>query len=346
MWYRPKSQSISLDRVSKLVSGQLKGDGSRECTGLCSIDAPQEGGLTFVRRRLDATQLSALSKSNAAGILVPEDHPPLDGVTSIAVKDPNLTFVKLFAEFFEVVSPPPRIHAKADIASSAHIGSNVSVGAFAVIGEDAVIEDDVVIHPHVVIYPTARIGKGSVIHSGVAVREGVHISSHAIVHNGAVIGADGFGYVPDPAMGLLKVPQVGGVEIGAHVEIGANSCIDRAAFGTTRIGSGTKIDNLVQIGHNANIGKWTVLCGQVGIAGSADVGDGVIVGAQSGIAGHIKVASGVRVGARSGAINDLDEKGDYLGFPAVEAASWRRQVVALRKFPNMLRQMRRKGCEE
>jgi UDP-3-O-[3-hydroxymyristoyl] glucosamine N-acyltransferase len=175
------------------------------------------------------------------------------------------------------------------------------------------------------------MGAGVTLHSGVSLREGTVLGSHVTVHNNTVIGGDGFGYVPDPSVGLRKVPHVGNVIIEDQVEIGANTSIDRGALGSTKIGFGTKIDNQVQIGHNVTIGKFCIICGQTGIAGSVTIGDRCVFGGGSGAADHVSICSGVRLGGRTGATGNINEPGDYLGFPALAASQWKRAQAALRR---------------
>jgi UDP-3-O-[3-hydroxymyristoyl] glucosamine N-acyltransferase len=224
---------------------------------------------------------------------------------------------------------------------SAKIGSGVSIGEFAVVGPLTEIGDNVVIHPHVVLYPGVKIGPRSIIHSHAAIREDSVLGAETVIQNGAVIGADGFGYVPDAKLGLVGVPQLGTVNLGDRVEVGANSAIDRATLGTTTIGLGTKIDNLVQIGHNTRIGRFSILCGQVGIAGSCEIGNQVVIGGQAGVGDHLKIADGIRVGAKSGVVSDLTEKGDYLGFPPLPAQVARRVFAILPQLPDLFRKLKR-----
>ena len=178
------------------------------------------------------------------------------------------------------------------------------------------------------------------VHSGACIREGCEIGDYGIIQNGAVVGSEGFGYVPDLELGLRHVPQTGNVKLEARVDIGANTCIDRGTAGDTHIHLGSKLDNLVQVGHNVSIGSHSILCGQVGIAGSVNIGEQVVLGGNSGVADHVDIVSGVRVAAKSGVIADIDEKGDYIGFPAQKASTWRRQLVNLKNLPKILKELK------
>jgi UDP-3-O-[3-hydroxymyristoyl] glucosamine N-acyltransferase LpxD len=196
-----------------------------------------------------------------------------------------------------------------------------------VIGEDVRIEEGAVLRDRVTLYPHSSVGARTVLHSGVVIREQCRIGADCILHNNTVIGADGFGYVPDRKVGLRKVPQIGNVEIGDRVEIGSNTCIDRGAFGSTLVGAGTKIDNLVQIGHNVVIGSNCIICGQVGIAGSAVIGDRVVLGGSVGVADHVTIVPDVRIGARGAVHTSIEKPGDYAGFPIMPARAWRRMMA-------------------
>jgi UDP-3-O-[3-hydroxymyristoyl] glucosamine N-acyltransferase len=248
--------------------------------------------------------------------------------TLIEVIDPAAAFFSLIPLFYEPSALPQGVSPFAHVDPTASIDPSAFVGAFAVVGPRVTIAQEVQIHPHVVLYADVSIGASSVLHSGVHVREQCTIGERCTLHNGVIIGADGFGYLPGPGGQLTKVPQVGIVRIGNDVEIGANACIDRATLGETVIGDGSKIDNLAQVGHNVQVGRSVVICGQVGIGGSARIGNHVVLGGQTGVKDHTSIAGGTRVAARSGVSNDL-EPGDYAGYPAVPAHEWKRQHTAL-----------------
>ncbi len=330
----------SLQELATILGGQISGDAGSMVCGLCPLDEPQAKFIAFTKEVETAALEKQFAGSGLAALLIPLEvltsHPGLRG-NFIGVDDPYAAALKLIPLFFTPPLKPQGISERADVHPSAVIGKNVSIGAFASIGPEVTIGDDVTIHPHVVLYHGAKIGARSVIHAGAIVREFCEVGAENTVQNGAVIGADGFGYVPDPTVGLAPVPQVGTVKLGTRVDIGANTCIDRATLGSTSVGDGTKIDNLVQIGHNVKIGTHTIICGHAGIAGSTRIGNQVTIGGHAGIKDHVEIASGVRIGAKSGVTGNMKEKGDYIGFPAVKAGDWRRQMAALRRLPEMVK---------
>jgi UDP-3-O-[3-hydroxymyristoyl] glucosamine N-acyltransferase len=342
----PKIQSrdgITLQEIASLLNAQIHGDPAVRIIEIAALEEATPRSLCFTREQ--HTDRVSLDVQRIPGaLLVPR---ALMGDLSripcplLMVDDPLRSLIQLIPRFYEPRVPSIGISPRAEIDPTAELGPGCSVGAFCVIGADVVIEERVTLHPHVTIYPGACIGAGATIHSGAIIREECVVGADAIVQNGAVIGADGFGYIPGDR-GLIPVPQIGSVVLEAHVEVGANTCIDRATLGTTRVGSGTKIDNQVQIGHNVRIGEHSVICGQVGIAGSARLGRGVVIGGNAGIKDHVSVADGVRVAAKAGVITDLTARGDYAGFPAIPAATWRRQAHALQKLPEIVKQWLRR----
>jgi UDP-3-O-[3-hydroxymyristoyl] glucosamine N-acyltransferase len=302
---------------------------------VCSLDEPHPDGLSLIR---DASpkQLKNALQNNAVKALFIQDTlvtmlPAELPMAVIAVNDPMVALISVIPLFFEPYPISPGISEKADVHPSAKLGHNVTVSPFVSIGANCVIGDNVVLHPQVTVYPGCTIGTGTVVHAGAAIREDVIIGEHAVIQNGAIIGADGFGYVQVPGKGLVPVPQIGTVVVGNNAEVGANSCIDRATLGKTRLGDGSKADNLVQIGHNTAIGNHSILCGQVGIAGSCSIGNGVVIGGGAGVKDHVTIADGVRIAAKSGVTRDLREKGDYGGYPAVPVREWHGQVRSLIK---------------
>lgn len=329
------NNTYPLATLVERVGGTVIGNSSLTIVGLCPLDTPQENHITFIRTSSTETLTRQVAKLNNIAVLVPEALageialPP--SVALISVKESYSAFLDLVPFFFKEILPPPGIHPTAAVDPSAHIAEGVSIGAFCVIGPRTSIGKGTVLYSHVRVHEDVMLGEGCKIYSGVSLRSGTKLGARVTIHDNAVIGADGFGYTPDPKVGLRKVPQVGHVEIASDVEIGANTCIDRGAFGVTSIGQGTKIDNLVQIGHNTSIGSFTIVCGQAAIAGSTKIGDQVIIGGSVGIADHIEVFSGVRVGGGAAVINSLKEPGDYLGSPAIKASEWKRIQVSLRK---------------
>ena len=339
----------SLSTIAEKVAGELRGNKNLVISGICSLDEPKTNFISFAKEIPKAKFAELIKLSETTPLIISSrwsksEFPREANV--ILVKDPLLAIVSLIPLFFPAEVPSRTVSSKADIHPTAKIGQNVTIGAFCAIGEDVVIEDGAVVHPNVTLYRGVRVGKDAVIHSGVVVRELCIIGKGATIQNGAVIGADGFGYVnefsEDGAPSLRKVPQVGNVVLGPSSEIGANSCIDRATLGTTEVGAHTKIDNLVQVGHNTKIGKFSILCGQVGVAGSAKIGNGVILGGAVGVRDHATIVDGCRFAARSGVVGDITEKGDYAGYPAQPSFAWRRHVKLIAQLPEIIEELREK----
>ena len=329
----PRNAPVTLSQIAKTCAGLVVGDANTEVSRISSLDDNLPGSLSFctkaspaaIRKVLQVCRVSALFIKNSVNVSSLGTT-----INLILVKDPLAAVIAVIPLFIERRSSVEHISSLADIHRSARLGNNVAVGAFCSIGAEATIGDDTVIYPNVVIYPRVSVGKRVVLHSGAVIRENCVIDDDIVVQNGAVIGSDGFGYVPG-TNGLCAVPQVGNVHLSMHVDVGANTCIDRSTLGTTLIGVGSKIDNLVQIGHNTTIGTHAVLCGQVAIAGSCKIGNGVVLGGNVGVADHICVADGVRVAAKAGVIVDITHKGDYAGHPPVPLIQWKRQMLALEK---------------
>jgi UDP-3-O-[3-hydroxymyristoyl] glucosamine N-acyltransferase len=258
----------------------------------------------------------------------------------IRVSQPYLAVATLLRLFHPARPVPPGIDPSARVAPSARIAPDASVQAFAVVGAEAVVEAGAVVGSHVHIGDRCRVGEGSVLHPHVVLREDVVLGRGVVIHSGAVLGADGFGYVFD-GRSHRKIPQVGRVVVEDDVEIGANSAIDRATIGDTVIGRGTKMDNLVQIGHNTAVGADVIIVAQTGIAGSCRIGHGAVIGGQVGIADHATVGDGARIGSQSGVAGDVPAGASILGSPAVEAGAAKRAMVAFPRLPELLRTVRR-----
>ncbi len=297
---------MKLGEIVKIVKGELHGDGDIEILGPMDIERAQEGHITYLTPPIKRGFVC-----NASAVLVAK---PIDIDTSqIVVKNPKAAFAILLEHFYPKRHPFSGISKKADIAEEAVIGKGVCIGQFAVISKGAVIGDRTVVYPGVFIGEDVRIGQDCVIYSNVSIVERSQIGHRVIIHSGAVIGADGFGFVFDEGV-HRKIPQIGNVEIGDDVEIGANTTIDRATFGSTVIGSGVKIDNLVQIGHNVTIGSNSIIVAQVGVGGSSKIGEGVILAGQAGVSDHTEIEAGSVIGAQSGVTGRL-KKNIYVGTP-------------------------------
>jgi UDP-3-O-[3-hydroxymyristoyl] glucosamine N-acyltransferase len=328
---------MTVGDIAQHVGGAVLGDPQIRISGVNSIQDALPGEITFVRA---SRYLPYLHTTRASAVLIaepPEDCPP---VTLILTPRPELAFAQLLPLCNLGQPPHPQgIHPAAVISPSAAMGQDVAVGACAHVAEECVVEDQVTLYSGVYVGKGARIGAGSVLYPNVVIREGTEIGARCIIHAGACIGSDGFGFAPIGGR-WVKIPQVGRVVIGDDVEIGTNTAIDRATFGVTRVGRGTKIDNLVQIGHNVVIGEDCVLAGMVGIAGSAVIGNGVRIGAGAGINGHIDIGDGATVGAWAGVVKPVAPGQVVSGFPAMDHALERRILVAQQRSPELIRRVR------
>ena len=317
--------TISTGSLATLIGAELVGAADIALLRIDSVDNASEGVLTFIREARFAPAWKAgrasaalVNKSIPLASLVDDGAPPT-GRALLVVPDADLAMIQALQAFAEKPAPlTPGIHPSAVIEPGAEIDAGATVGPNCTVMVGATIGAGVHLVANVTVARGAKIGAGSVLHPGVCVLERCEVGQGCILHSGAVIGADGFGYHPRPdGRGLLKVPHIGNVVIGDDVEIGANACIDRGKFGATTVGDGTKIDNLVQIGHNCRIGRCCILCGEVGLSGSVVLGDGVVLGGRVGVADNVKIGAGAKVGAYSGVIHDLPGGETFLGVPAV-----------------------------
>ena len=318
--------AVPLSDIVSYVSGAYTGPGDVAIEGVLPLSEADGRHVSFLSNPKYAPQLE---QTRAAAVLVAAD---LEGDSPrwIRVANPYFAMAQVVARFFAARPAPRGISPLASIAASVTLGRNVAVGPFTAIGENAVIGDDVVIYPNVTIEAEAVIGDGTVIYPQVSVYYACRIGRRCIVHSGVVIGSDGYGFATEGGR-HHKIPQVGIVRVEDDVEIGAGTTIDRAALGETVIGEGTKIDNLVQIGHNVKIGKHCFLVAQVGIAGSTELGDYVSVAGQSGFAGHLKIGSRVQVAAKSAVLQDVRDDTKVMGIPAVPFREFARREAALRR---------------
>lgn len=327
--------ALTLGEIARLVGGELEGDPALGVTGASSLEQARPGEISFLT---GPKYIPQLAKTRASAVIVPRDL-SLEWRPVIRSDNPYLAFVQLFRLLHPEPGHPPGIHGTAIIGEDAQIDPSATISPYCVVGAGAEIGAGTVLFPHVYVGNQSRVGTNCRLYPGVVIREGVQIGDRVILHPGVVIGADGFGYLFD-GRSHQKIPQAGGVIIEDDVEIGANSAVDRATFGHTVIRRGTKIDNLVQVGHNVTVGEHSILVGQVGISGSCRIGSGVVLAGQVGVADHVTIGDGARVGGQSGVPGDLDGGADYMGSPAIPAMRFKRVAVAMQRLPELIKELR------
>ena len=325
--------------IALFLDGDLIGDGDREIRSLAKIEEAREGDISFIanpkyEKQIESTGASALIIGTALDVTKYEKVPP----ALIRVPDPYGSFVVLLGRLNPAPEQlSPGIHPTAVIAPSARLGKDCGVGPYVVIGENVVIGDRCRIFAHSVIGNLVKIGDDCLIYSQVSIREECILGSRVIMQPGVVVGCDGFGFAPRKDGSYHKIPQRGIVVIEDDVELQANTCVDRATMGETRIKRGTKLDNMVQIAHNVIVGEDTVIAGQSGVAGSTKLGNRVMVGGNVGIAGHLEISNRVMIAGNSGVSRSLTKEGEtYFGYPAKEVHRARRIEGALRQLPELL----------
>jgi UDP-3-O-[3-hydroxymyristoyl] glucosamine N-acyltransferase len=326
------------DIASQLGARLENGSPDTEISGVAGIDDAGPGQVTFVANPKYA---AAARTTKAAAVIVAEDFPAIPAAM-LRSKNPYLAFAKCLQLFHQPAAYAPLIHPTAVVDPSARIGDRAHVGPYVVIGEGVDIGKNAVLLAHVVIYPGVKIGDNFLAHAHSVVRENCRIGNNVILQNGVVIGGDGFGFAKDGAGRWHKIPQVQPVVIGDNVEIQSNSCIDRASVGETHIGQGTKIDNLVQVGHGTHIGDDSLLAAQVGLAGSTEIGNNVILTGQVGVVGHCKVGDRSIVTPQSGVAGDIESGVIVSGSPAVDHKLWLKYSALLSKLPEMAKALRGK----
>jgi UDP-3-O-[3-hydroxymyristoyl] glucosamine N-acyltransferase len=308
--------------------------------GVAGIETAGPTSVTFVAN----PKYSGLAKTTKAGALIVElDFPALTTAT-LRTANPYLAWSKAIEAFHPSPRFVPGVHPTAVVAGSAKIGARAHIAAYVVVGERCVVGDDAVLLPHVVLYDGVRVGNRFLAHAHAVVREGCRLGDDVVLQNGAVIGADGFGFAKDSHGRWVKIVQSGPAVLEDAVEVQANACVDRASIGETRIGKGTKIDNLVMVGHGSSVGENTLLCSQVGLAGSTVVGNNVILAGQVGVAGHLTIGDGAIATAQTGIPSDVAAGAVVSGYPATENRAWLRTVAAVNRLPELMRRL--KAIEE
>ncbi len=323
---------MRLQELAEKLGCRLVGDGDIEVRGLASVEEAGQGDLTFVA---DPRYLGRLECSRASAVIL-RDGDPASSRPTLRTADPYLAFVAALRLFYPTDLPPPGVHHSSIVRPGARLADGVSVGPLSYIEEGVAIGPRSAIGVQVYIGKGSRVGADCLLYPQVVIRERVEIGDRVVIHSGAVIGSDGFGYLRDRRGVRVKIPQVGRVVIEDDVEIGANAAIDRATLGTTRLKRGTKIDNLVQIGHNVTVGEDTVIAGQTGISGSVQIGDRVTLGGQVGIVDHVEIGDDVAVGAKGGVTKDVPKGKVLLGYPAKDHMEFKRSHAAANRLPHLL----------
>ena len=333
---------MMLSEVAEKLACRLEGEPSAEITGVAGLDHARAGQVSFLANRryfplLRSTGATAVFVEEGIRIERDSGLPPLAALRSA---NPYLAFAKAIELFYRQPSYAPDVHPTAVVAKSAHIGANAHVGPYCFVDEDVIIGTNAVLHSFVTVYRGARIGDSFFAHAHAVVREHCRIGNRVILQNGAIVGGDGLGFAKLKDGSWYKMAQSGPAVLEDDVEIQANACVDRATVGETRIGKGTKIDDLVLIGHASQVGANAMLCGQVGLAGSTQIGDGCILAGQVGTAGHLRVGNGSVITAKSGVPNDIPAAALYSGYPAVENRQWLKTQAALNRLPELQRRVR------
>ena len=329
--------TLTVRELAERLGCRFEGEGNVRIQYVSSLERAGEGDLVFIAQ---AKFRKALEESKASAAIIPPDE-TFRRIPVLISENPQLAFVKAVEIFYKPYTLEPGIHPSAVISSTARLAKDVAVGALSFIGDEVEIGEGAIIFPLVSIYPLVKIGAKTVIHSHVSIREGVRIGNRVIIHNGAVIGSDGFGYIKQEDGTYRKIPQKGTVIIEDDVEIGANTAIDRAALGETVIHKGAKIDNLVQVAHNVEIGENAILAGQTGIAGSTRIGKNVVMGGQVGVADHVHVAENVIIAAQSGVTKNVSAGSFVAGTPHLDIHDWRKVWALLPQLYDFIKEMKK-----
>ena len=332
---------MKLQELAHKLGCRLEGNPGAEIGGVAGIDHAEPGQLTFLANRrysplLRTTKASAVLVEEGVGVGREAGASPL---AALRTQNPYLAFAHAIELFHEVPAYEPGVHPTAVITASAKIGKRAHIGPYCFIDEGVEIGEQAVLHSFVTIYRNTKIGANFFAHAHAVVREGCRIGDRVILQNGVIIGADGLGYAKRTDGTWHKMMQSGPAVLEDDVEVQANACIDRATVGETRIGRGTKIDDLVLVGHASQVGANTMLCGQVGLAGSTKIGDNCILAGQVGTAGHLTVGDGAVITAQSGVPNDVPAHALYSGYPAVENRDWLKMMAALNRLPELQRRV-------
>jgi len=332
---------MKLAELAEKLGCVVEGDGNLEISGVAGLEDARPGELTFLANR---KYVRALESTRASAVLVTKDE-ARPRIAALRSANPYLDFARAIELFHPAPQYAPSVHPTAVIASSAKIGVGAHIGPYCFIDEDVEIGNHAVLHSFVTIYRGAHIGDHFFAHSHSCVRENCRIGSRVLLQNGVVIGCDGFGFAPTSSGRWYKIRQAGVAVIGDDVEIQAHSAIDRATVGETHIGRGSKIDNLVQVGHACKVGDDTLLCGQVGLAGSTTIGNRCVLAGQVGTAGHLTVGDGTTISSQSGVPSDVPAGAVYSGYPAMDNLAWRKSVAVFNRLPELQKEVRELRAE-
>ncbi len=328
---------MKLGELARQLGAELRGDTELEITGVRGIEEASPSEITFVAN----PRYAALARTTkAAAVLVEPDFQDIPTAT-LRIKNPYYAFSRALGIFYQPPTYPIGIHPTAVIDPTAQIGPDAHIGAYVVIGPGVRIGPNATLLPHVVLYPGVQVGSHFFAHAHAVVRENCVLGDHVTIENGAIVGADGFGFAKNSEGHWEKIPQSGPVHVGSHVDIQANACIDRATVGATEIGDGSKVDNLVQIGHGSRVGNDTLICAQTGLAGSSIIGNNVILAGQVGIAGHCSVGDGVILTAQSAVSHDVPPGKMISGSPGFDNRIWLRAVTIFQRLPELLKRLDR-----
>ena len=325
---------FTAEMIASYLGGTVVGDPQTTVSTFAKIEEGHAGALSFLA---NPKYEHYIYDTQSSIVIVNTSFEPQHPVkaTLIKVEDAYGSFAKLLELYAAHKPRKTGISQRAEISPDARLGQNCYVGAFAVIEAGAVIGDNVCIYPHTYVGDGVQIGDNTTLYAGVKVYEGCRIGANVIIHAGAVIGADGFGFAPNEAGEYSKIPQIGNVVIEDNVEIGANTCVDRATMGSTRIHRGVKLDNLIQIGHNVVVGEHTVCASQVGIAGTSKIGSHCMLGGQVGVAGHLTIGDRVQLASKSGISNNVPDGATYFGYPALPISRSHRVNAVVRNLPEL-----------
>ena len=330
---------FSAQQIAMLLGGKIIGDGNRKVSDVGSIESAKEGQLTFL---CDAKYLPYLSSTGASVVLMTDSIAFVGetNATLIRVENARAAMGQLLALVAKAMNPAKQgVEQPSYVSEGVAVPEDAYIGAFAYIGKNVQLGKGVQIYPHTYIGDNVRIGDNTILYSGVKVYYNCVVGSDCILHAGVVVGGDGFGFEPDAKGVNQKLPQIGNVIIEDDVEIGANTTVDRAMMGSTIIRRNAKIDNLVQVAHNVEVGESTFLCSQVGIAGSSKIGGHCILAGQVGVAGHLEIADDCVFGAQSGIPSSVRKAGMYQGSPIIDAMNWRRSVVGFKQLPDLMKKL-------